>query len=168
MGAMILPLDQQMKTMRDWGKRRLPSGFEIPRIAVPVLGVGAVVSPAYGAGNQVQLVEHTVPANYEALFTGIVLGYAGAPAALPGDILYTVDIDRPLGVTATGYNEKDFELIALELGSFVTGFLWPVEFRHTSGEQIRIKGQTVANVGVGGGNFLTAALVGFEWPAREG
>lgn len=167
MGSLVLPLSDQMKNMRDWSRRRLPSGVEIPRIAVPVFELGNQVVPAYGAANQIVLITHTVPANYEALFTGIILGYSGAPPATPGDIVYSVDVDRPLGLLSAGYDEKDFGAIPIQMGSF-TEFLWPVEFRHQSSEVIRVKAYSVANVGVGAPNTLLAALVGFKWPAREG
>ena len=52
----------------------------------------------------------------------------------------------------------------IPLGSFTTGPVWPVEFKHKNGEIIRIKISTVANVGTGAGNFVTGALLGFEWP----
>lgn len=166
MGSIVLPLNDQMRNMRDWSRRRLPSGIEIPSIAVPVFELGNQVVPAYGAGNQVTLITHTVPANYEALFTGIVLGYAGAPPANPGDIVYSIDVDRPLGLLTAGYDEKDFGVIPIQMGSFVTGYLWPVEFKHESSEVIRVKAYSVANVGIGAPNTLLAALVGFEWPAK--
>jgi hypothetical protein len=168
MPTMRMPLQTEMRTMRDWENRKLPSGFRVPRIAVPVFELGAVLSPAYGAGNQVLIVQHTVPANYEAVFCGIVLGYAGFPAANPTDILFSVDVDRPLGFTSmVGYDEKDYGSIPIQLGTFAPGIPWPVEFRHVSSEVIRIKGQTVANVGVGAPNYLLAALLGFEWPATK-
>jgi hypothetical protein len=172
---MTLNLNERMQTMRDWGTRTrtLPSGFKIPDIAEPVFEIGAELVPAYGAANQVVLCTHKVPANYNALITGIVLGYqGGAPIPLPADILYTVDIDRPLiagvgSLLTAGYDEKDFGNVPIQVGSFLYGNPWPVEFRHTSGEIIRVKGSSVANVGVGAPNYLLAALVGFEWPTSR-
>jgi len=163
-----------MSTMRDWGTRKLASGFEIPRIAEPVFEIGAQLVPAYGLANQIVLCTHKVPTNYDCLITGIVLGYqGGAPVPLPGDILYTVDVDRPLivgtgSLLTAGYDEKDFGNVPIQVGSFLYGKPWPVEFRHASGEMIQVKGVSVANVGVGAPNYLLAALVGFEWPARDG
>jgi len=159
-----------MGRLRDWGakRRRLPSGFEVPWIAEPVFEIGAQPVPAYGAGNQIVLCTHRIPTNYKALICGIVLGYqGGAPIPLPGDVIYTVDVDRPLGLNTAGYPVKDYGNIPIQVGSFVQ-MPWPVEFLQSSDEVIRVKGYSVANVGVGLPNFLTAALVGFEWPAREG
>ena len=164
----VSQLQDQMSTMRDWGTRKLPSGFEIPRIAEPVFEIGAQLVPAYGLANQIVLCTHTVPTNYDCLITGIVLGYqGGAPVPLPGDILYTVDVDRPLGLLTAGYDVKDYGNVPIQVGSLLFQ-PWPVEFRHASGEILRVKGTSIANVGVGAPNFLLAALVGFEWPAREG
>ena len=159
-------MQDRMSNIRDWGKRKLPSGFEIPRIAEPVFEIGAQLVPPYGLGNQVVLCTHTVPTNYVCLICGLVLGYqGGAPIPLPGDILYTVDVDRPLGLPTAGYDEKDFGNVPIQVGSF-TVRPWDVEFRHQSGEVIRVKGTSIANVGVGAPNYLLAALVGFEWPAQ--
>lgn len=167
MASLRMSLTDQMQDFRDWGarRRRLPSGLEIPAVAVPVFALGAVIVPAYGT--QVVLVQHQVPANYRAVFCGIVLGYAGAPAPTPGDIIYSVDIDRPLGYTSMfGYDEKDFGSIPIQLGS-LQFTPWPIEFKHSSSETIRIKGTPIANVGTGNPNNLLAALIGFEWPAER-
>jgi len=174
MSALPSLLQSEMQNMRDWGTRRLDSGLEIPKIAEPVFEIGAQLVPPYGSANQIVLATHRVPANYECLITGIVLGYqGGAPIPLPGDILYTVDIDRPLivgvgSLLTAGYDEKDYGNIPIQVGSFLYGKPWPVEFRHSSGEVIRVKGLSVANVGVGAPNYLLAALFGFEWPTRKG
>jgi hypothetical protein len=168
----MMTLQSQMSNMRDWASRTLPSGFEIPRIAEPVFEIGFALVPDYGAANQTLLATHRVPANYECLICGIVLGYqGGAPIPLPGDIIYTVDVDRPLipgtgSLLTAGYDVKDYGNIPIQVGAF-NYQPWPVEFRHLSGEIIRVKGQSVANVGVGAPNYLLAALVGFEWPSRE-
>ena len=157
----------EMQNMRDW--RRLPSGIEVPSIAVPVFEMGAVLVPPYGATNQVIITTHRVPANYLCLITGLLLNYqGGVPAPLPGDVIYTVDVDRPLAagggsLLTAGYDEKDFGNVPIQLGNFAFS-PWPVEFLHQSGEVIRVKGYSVANVGIGAPNYLLGALVGFEWP----
>ncbi len=64
----------------------------------------------------------------------------------------------------SGYTEKDYAAVPFQLGAFVGGPVWPVEFKHDQLETVRIKAQTVALVAVGDGNFVYGALVGFQWP----
>jgi hypothetical protein len=155
--------------LAEWGRARprvTPTGVSIPADALPVSKVGSVQAPAFGAANQVVIVEYQVKPNWEALLWGLVLGFQGAlPVPRPGDIVYSVDVDKELGST-TGHAWKDFGAVGVQLGDLVNGPTWPVEFRQKNGEVVRIKGFTVANVSVGAGNFLTGALVGHEWPMR--
>lgn len=156
-----LDLGKVQTFKNDFAKSFVPPKHLVPIFRTPVLVIGTVEAPAYGT--QVTILEYVVRANYACLLTGIVLGYSGnPPAPLPGDIFWDVDIDRPLGSIA-GYIEKDYQRIVLPLGSF-TFQPWPCEFSHRDNEVIRVKGVTNANVATGPGNFLTAALYGFEWP----
>lgn len=147
-----------------WARmRRSPFGLPISRVALPVTLFGFAALPG-GYGTQVLLIEFKVKANWFFLATGIVLGFQGnGNAPGPGDALYTVDIDRPLG-TSEGYVEKNYAAVPFQIGSFDVGPEWNVEFRHRNTEVVRVKGTPVANMGVGDSNFLTAALTGWEWP----
>jgi hypothetical protein len=147
--------------------RRTPSGISIPKSAVPVFSLGFQVAPAYGGGNQVVLTTYQVKANWYAIICGVVLQFAGTTPPNPGDVSFSVDIDRPLGNFTAGYVEKDYGDIEMLLGSFIQDGPWPTEFRHEDGEVIRIKAVTIANMSTGAGNFLIGALWGYEWP-REG
>lgn len=157
------------RMVAEWGAQRprvTPGGISIPADAEPISKVGVILAPAFGSANQVVIVEHQVKPNYEALFWGLVLGFQGAaPVPIAGDIVYTVDVDRPLGNTS-GHSWKNFAAVPVQLGNFTQGPVWPVEFRQRNGELVRVKGFTVVNVSVGAGNWLVAALVGHEWPAR--
>jgi hypothetical protein len=161
-------LQDRQKLMNDLGpSRKTPYGTPIPWQAQPVTKFGSLVAPAYGAANQGQILLYKTPQNFFSLICGIVLGFAGPGASpLPGDLIFTIDIDRPLGSTIVGYPEKDYGSIQFPIGSFMQ-YQWPVEFRHRNGEELRIKGQTVSNVTVGPGNFLTAAIFGWQW-SEEG
>lgn len=150
--------------------RQTPAGIIVPKESVHVNVLGYAQSPAYGSGNQVQICQYQVKPGWYSLICGVVLGFTGSgPSPLPGDIIYTIDIDRPLGDSTAGYGEKDYTAVGLQLGSlqFVP---WPVEFKHQDGEIIRVKAYTTGNVGTGVGNWITAALIGYEWAItpREG
>jgi hypothetical protein len=166
----LMPPDQTQKLMRDMmGSRAVPSGYKVPWSAVPVQVLGAVAAPGYGAGNQVLIVEYAVKTNWVALFTGLVLGWqaSGGPVPLPGDLVFSIDIDKPLNAVGVGYTEKDFANVQFPLGSVVPGLPWPVQLLHATGEHLRVKGYAAATVPVGvGGGFLTAALLGYTWPAQ--
>lgn len=159
------------------GKRTV-FGTPIPWIAEPVFAfsdkvgnpnaTGVVVAPAYGAANQVIIASYQVPRGYSALICGLVLGYNGGAVPQPGQILYSVDVNNSNAavspIPAGAYVEKDYASIPFQLGTFVGGPVWPVEFKHDQNETVRIKGQTVATVPTGVGNFLFGALIGFQWP----
>lgn len=151
-------------TLNGYGSRRSSMGVAVPRAAVPVTVFGQVVVPA-AYGTQALIAQFTCKANYYAAFHGLVVGWSGTGQAPgPGDILFSVDIDRPLGAINTGYPERDYGAVPFSLGSLVPGDPWPVDFRHHNGEVIRIKATAVANVGIGVGNFFTASLLGQTWP----
>lgn len=146
--------------------RRTPFGAPIPSSAVAVTQFGFSVAPiAYGT--QVQLIQYQIKVNWSALFAGLVLGWVSqaGPAPLPGDITFTADVDVPLGVLGVGYTEKNFGAVQFPLGSFTQGLLWPIEWKHSTAETVRIKATPNANVPLGAGSFLVAALVGWEWPS---
>jgi hypothetical protein len=148
------------------GKRTV-WGTPIPWQATPVFAQGFQVAPAYGAANQVILCTYQVPRGYNALLCGLVIGYAGGSSALPGQVIFSVDVDNPSAAVVSpqkGYTEKDYAAIPYPLGSLVGGPVWPVEFKQDEGETVRVKGYTVSTVATGAGNFLYAALVGFQWP----
>jgi hypothetical protein len=162
-------LEDVQKQSRDWASsgRRSPFGLPIPRVALPVNVFGFSALPD-GYGAQVLLLEFRVRANWFFLATGIVLNFSGpGNAPGPGDVTYTIDIDRKLGGIG-GYVEKNYNAVPFPLGNFQTGPQWPVEFKHRNLEVVRIKGTPIANMGTGASNFLTASLSGWEWPEGGG
>jgi hypothetical protein len=150
------------------GKRTV-WGVPIPWVAEPVFASGFQVAPDYGAANQVILATYQLPRGYRAVLCGLVLGYVGGGgAALPGQVLYTVDVNNDSAAVVSpqsGYTEKDYNQVPFQLGTLSPAEPWPVEFRHDQGETVRVKGYTVSGVATGAGNFLYAALVGFQWPS---
>lgn len=156
------------KLMRDWARaRHTPFGIPIPRFAVPVTRMGFVQVPA-AYGTQVLVVSYQARPNWFSILSGLVAGFSGSGTApFPGDVSFTVDVDRPLGDTVDGYIEKDYDSVPFPVGNFTIGPLWPVEFRHENGETVRLKATPVANMTLGAGNFFVGALVGFEWPSQD-
>jgi len=147
--------------------RKTVWGTPIPHNATPVDAEGFAVAPAYGAANQVIVASYQLKRGYSCLICGLVLGYAGGGgSALPGQVLYRVDVDSPTAVPipGVGYAEKDYASVGMQRGSLVPGDPWPVAFQHNDQELIQIKAQTVASVPVGAGNFVFGALLGWQWP----
>lgn len=149
--------------------KRTVWGTPIPWIAEPVFAQGFVTAPAYGTANQDIICAYQVPRGYQALLCGLILGYAGAAGpALPGQVVFSVDVDNPAAIPVfpqMGYTEKDYAAVPFPLGSLSPALPWPVELRHEQNETVRVKGRTVSGVATGVGNFLFAALLGFQWPA---
>lgn len=148
--------------------KRTVFGVPIPWVATPIFAKGFQVAPDYGGANQVIVAAFQVPRGYSAIICGLVFGYAGGGGpALPGQVLYTVDVDNPSAIVVSpqsGYVEKDFNQVPFQLGSLVGGPTWPVEFKYDQNEFVRIKAQTVTGVATGDGNYVYGALVGFQWP----
>lgn len=159
-----MTLQEVQQQARDWGARRSAFGKRIPAVAEPVTVFGFSTVPVV-YGTQVQLLQFQAKANWFFLAAGIVLSFTGAgQPPNPGDVSYTVDIDRPLGDAAAGFVEKNYGNVPFPLGSFDRGLIWPVEFEHRNTEVIRIKATPVANMGLGATNFFTACLFGWTWP----
>lgn len=148
--------------------KRTVFGTPIPWVAKPIFVYGFVTAPDYGAANRLILCAYQVPRGYKAILCGLVLGYVGGgPGALPGQVLFSVDVDNPTAAVVNpqlGYTEKDYASVPFTLGTLSPAEPWPVEFRPDQNETVRIKGQTVSSVATGAGNFLFGALIGFQWP----
>jgi hypothetical protein len=163
--AAATSLTTRQEQVQGWGAGRGSAfGLPVPNFANPVTIFGSMVAPAYGT--QGVILTYQVKPNWFAVLSAVVLQFAGTgPAPLPGDVNFAIDVDRALG-TLNGYPEKDYAAVPWPLGSFTGGPQWPVNFKHKNGETIRIKATPIANMGVGAGNFLYAALIGFEWPQQ--
>ena len=147
--------------------RQTPFGVEVPKFAIPLTVIGYELVAAYGTANQVQLAQYQAKANWYAVICGLVLQFMGTgPAPNPGDAIFTVDVDRPVGDYTAGYTEKNYGAVPILLGNFTNGWIWPVEWRHSDGEIIRVKAASIANMGVGAGNWFLCAMLGFEWPQQ--
>lgn len=162
-------LSKALQTLQTTAEaKRTVWGVPIPWVATPIFASGFQVAPAYGAPFQVTVCAFQVPRGYSAIICGLVFGYAGGGGpALPGQVLYTVDVDNPTPAAVSpqsGYVEKDYNQVPFQLGDLVGGPVWPVEFKYDQGEFVRIKAQTVSGVATGAGNFVYGALVGFQWP----
>jgi hypothetical protein len=148
--------------------RKTVWGTPVPWTARPVFTQGFQVAPDFGSANQVIICAYQIPRGMSALICGLVLGYqGGGGSALPGQVLYNIDVDNPFAAPTpgVGYTEKDYALQPFQVGSFVPGDPWPVEFKHDENETVRIKAQTVSGVATGPGNTVFGALIGFQWPS---
>jgi hypothetical protein len=158
-------VQQVQQRARDVGAARSIGGpLIIPKSAIPFMALGAVPCPALGV--QVEVCSYQVQPQWFAFVWGVVLQFSGAPLPNPTDVIWSVDVNRPVGETAQGYAEKDFGSIVIPLGSSVLN-PWPVDFRHWSKEVIRIKGTPIANVTPGAPNFVIGILLGHTWPGQE-
>jgi len=151
-----------------------------PWVMMPPGGIsffqpGSLPAPAFGIANQVELVSYTVQDGWEGSLQDVLVEYDdnGADTFIQGsgDIIWTIDIDWPLGnPLGTSRFLPNYAQIKTQLGSWDDG-PWPVRggWRMKSGETYRVKAYTVANVATGNPNFVHGALLGWVWPmARMG
>jgi hypothetical protein len=127
----------------------------------------AVAAPAYGT--QIQLVSFQVPQAMEAVITHVVFEYDGT-GFTPGSgaAIWSIDINRPLGATAQGYNPPGWGQILTQLGNFGNGLPFPIPggIRLSERDTIRIKVTTANPLGIGAPNYFNTALLGWYYPVK--
>jgi hypothetical protein len=139
-----------------------------PPGAVSFFAHGSFAAPAYGANNQIVLCEYDVKQGWEGVLTDVMVIYSdpnGTWIEGSGDILFDIDIDRPLGnPLSTGRFLPDYHSILTQLGDLQQP--WPVRggWRMKQDETYRVKAQTVQNVTIGSPAFMHGALLGWVWP----
>jgi hypothetical protein len=174
MSTAFLDATQAVRRGARYDEERAP----YPWVMMPPGGIsffakGSLPAPAYGTANQIELCSYEVQDNWEGVLLDVMNLYtdnAGTFVQGSGDIVWSIDIDRPLGSPLqTGRWLPDYFQIITQLGDLSEP--WPVRggWRMKQGETYRYKVYTVANVGVGAPNFVHAALLGWTWPmARQG
>jgi len=145
-----------------------------PESAEPVFRYGSIAAPAFGGANQVEVLKYSVPAGLQFALCGLLQIYVGA-GFVPGrgDILWTVDLDSPVGVTALQGNPlAGLYQISTSLPPMLSqnGVAWPPmrfekPFILKPETDLRSKATTVANVSTGDPNYLISIFEGFTWPA---
>ncbi len=155
-------------------EERTPYPWVIPGPgSIPFFAKGSFPAPAWGSANQITLCTYSVPDGWEGVLLDVMNLYtdnAGTFVQGSGDIVWSIDIDRPLAAPlATGRWLPDYAQILTQLGDLSEP--WPVRggWRMKQGEIYRYKAYTVANVNTGAPSFVHAALLGWVWPmARSG
>jgi hypothetical protein len=131
-------------------QRRNPSGF--------------VASPLVGA--QVVVLAFSVPSGFWFYLKQLGLYYQGAPAN-PGDFLFTVDRNSPLGLAGQGSVLTDLNNVTFPFGSFANG---PIELPRTEliapTDLLQVK-VTNVGAGVGTGTWFGAYFGGWLVPTIE-
>lgn len=140
---------------------REPRAFSqaVPRIK-------SIATPAVGVVTEILSVK--VPAGFNFILAGILHGFSpavGGVVWVPGDgsLLFTVDVDVPVGATAvSGYGLPDMSAMAEPRGSLEQG-PFPVDGYNVFGpyQTLRYKVITTAAIPVAGGNFVFAGLCGW-------
>lgn len=132
----------------------------VPRIA-------SIPTPTQGVQTLITSVQ--VPAGFNFILAGILHGFntpAGSGVTWTpgsGSILWTVDVDVPIGATAvSGYGLPDLTNMAEQRGSLELG-PFPLQGYNVFGpyQVIRYKVTTDVTIPVAGGNFIFAGLIGW-------
>jgi hypothetical protein len=131
-------------------QRRNPTGF--------------IQSPAIAA--QAVVLAFSVPSGFWFYLQQLGLYYSGAPAN-PGDFLFTVDRNAPLGSPVQGSVLTDLNNVAFPFGSFLNG---PVQLPRTEliapTDLLQVK-VTNVGAGVGTGTYFGAYFGGWLVPTIE-
>jgi len=144
-----------------------PWCFPAPR-ASRVFRVNSVLSPNVATETEVLL--YRVPQGYRFWLTALVQTYVGAGfTAGSGDILWTLDKNRPVGVAALqGETIQGFGSLGIPLGSLY--FPWPLEMPELLGptDELRSKVLTTSAIPVGGNNYFHSIFCGWLEPETKG
>lgn len=139
-----------------------------PQDEVPFNPTGSIAAPAYGS--QVVVAEYQVPQGYEGALWQTYMGFVGAGYVLgSGDIVWTIDINSPLGVSAlTAYTLPDLANIVVPFGSPIEGpFKFAAPYLLREGDTVRLKATSVANISTGAPNFMVGYIGGWTWPVES-
>jgi len=138
-----------------------------PPNSSPVNQITQGLPPAIPAiGSSAVALAYRVPSGSRFFLTGIVQNAFGG-LINPGDILWTVDNNRPVGIADfQGMGVQGLISVPVPLGSFPFGVIWefarPYEFEPL--DLIQSKALNVSAGSVGAGTFLVSAFIGFRVP----
>lgn len=135
-----------------------------PQDEVPFNPTGSVAAPAFGS--QVVVAAYQIPQGYEGALWQLFAVYQGSGYVTgSGDILWTVDINAPLGVSAlTAYTLPDLANVVLPLGTPQLPFKFAAPYLLHEGDTVRLKATSVQNIGTGAPNYMQGYLGGWTWP----
>jgi hypothetical protein len=117
-------------------------------------------------GSTVVALAYRVPSGSRFIMTGIIQNAFGG-LVMPGDLTWTVDKNAPVGIADfQGMGVQGLINIPIALGSFAFGVIWefkrPYEFEPL--DLIQSKVTNVASGGVGPGNPVLSAFLGYRIP----
>ena len=149
-----------------------PWNFPSPG-ASRVFRVGSVVAPA--TATQTEVLVYRVPQGYRFWLCALLQTYVGAGwIAGSGDILWTLDKNRPVGVAPLqGEVIQGFGNIGIGLGSMLNGcvtYLCPLAMPELLAptDELRSKVITTAAIPVGGTNYFHSIFSGWLEPETKG
>lgn len=127
--------------------------------------VASIPTPA--AATQTEVLTLLVPAGFKFILNAIRQNFYTSNAPSPfvegsGDILWTIDVDNPIGSTAiSSFGLPDFTNMADERGSKLGP--WPIDGYTVFDEYqtLRCKVTTTAAIPVGAPNFIVCGLFGW-------
>lgn len=127
----------------------------------------AVVCPAAGATAVV--LAYRVPSGHRFVMEAILQAFTGG-AFIPGDALWSVDLNAPVGVfNVQGTPVQGLTALPIPLGSWVYGTQWPFK-RAYEFEPLSLLQSKVRNVNLvaGAPNVFISGFFGYLIPALKG
>lgn len=129
---------------------------------------GSVVVPVIGA--TAEILSFTIPTNFNFILYELIVVNGPGFSVVPGDILYTVDVDTPTTGTPplTASPLTDLYQVPFNRGTYQPWgpFKLPKAETITSGQTLRAKGKNVS-AGAGAPNQLVAMFLGWLVPAAR-
>jgi hypothetical protein len=139
-------------------RRSWPYGYVFPApLAVPVEQVATVAIP--GVGSTALVLAYSVPEGFRFIMQALLLDVT-AGAFAPGDALWTVDLNTPVGVpNVQAMPVQGLTAVPVPLGSVAGGSTWPLVRPYEFGPLSLVQSKAT-NVGLGAGVF-TSGFFGY-------
>ena len=138
-----------------------------PPNSTPVNEITRGTLPVVGAiGATVVALSYRVPSGSRFFLTGIIQNVYGSTPN-PGAITWTVDVNRPVGIADTqGMGVQGLIAVPIPLGSFAYGVIWEFKraYEFEPLDFLQSKATNVSSGGVGPGNALISAFLGYRIP----
>lgn len=165
-GPAAVKAASQLKLQHDKATQWPFNWVEPPPGSRQVFVRGFLPMPAVGVDTQVLL--YKVPDSVQFVLSGIVFEAGPVTAVSPGDVLFTLDVDQPVGaVSAQGVGFTGYSAVPFNLGT--RQIPWPIAPGENdvlrSNNQVRVK-VTNVNAAAGSPQYVLAILRGYTMKAR--
>lgn len=138
-----------------------------PVNSIPVHAITTALIPTPVAASQVEVLAYQVPSGYLFILQAVVQAVYPTTPFVPGDFIWTVDVNTPLGVTSVqSAPVQGLTAIPVQLGSFTASAPWRLNRAYEFQPLDILRSKATTGTGnVGAPNYLVSGFFGYLVPA---